>query len=126
MAVMVKTKKSELLIELEKSTVLVRQMLKSSCSIKDGMALMRKVKCSGLTFFHIAEEIFKNAMSCSYNSARVNIVFDVYFETSIKNIGRNRRCSGTISFKKNVGSHVALQWNTFLGLNHNKTKLVKF
>ena len=65
-------------------------------------------------------------MSCCYNSAQVDIVFDIYFEQSIKNIERNRRCSGTISFKKIVGSHVALQWNLFLGLNHNKTELVKF
>ena len=31
-----------------------------------------------------------------------------------------------MSFKKIVGSHVALQWNSFLGLNHDKTELVKF
>ena len=90
------------------------------------MALVRKVKCSGLTYFHIAEEIFKDAVSCCYNSDQVDIVFHMYFEQSIKNIERNRRCAGTISFKKIVGSHVALQWNSFLGLNHNKTELVKF
>ena len=89
------------------------------------MTLLRKVKFSGLTLFHIAEEIFKAAVPCSYNSGRVDIVFDVYLEQSIKNIERNRRCSGTISFKKNVGNHVALQWNLFLGLNHKKTELIK-
>ena len=101
MGVMVKTKKSDLLTELEKGAALVGQMPKSLCSIIDGMALVGKVKCSGLTFFHIAEDIFKAAMSCSYNSARVDIVFDVYFEQSIKNIERNQKYSGTISFKKN-------------------------
>ena len=65
-------------------------------------------------------------MSFSYNSAGVDTVFDVYFEQSIKNIERNRRCSDTISFKNIVGSHVAPQWNSYLDLNHNKTKLVKF
>ena len=64
------------------------------------MAFVRKVKRSGLTFFQIVEEIFKAAMSCSYNSARVDIVFDVYFEQSIKYIERNQRCSNTVSFKK--------------------------
>lgn len=59
MGVTVKTKKPDLLIELEKDTVLVGQMPKSSCSIIDGMALVKKVKCSGQTFFHIAEEVFK-------------------------------------------------------------------
>ena len=108
MGVMVKTKKSELLIELEKGTVLVGQMPKSSWSIKYGMALVRKVKCSGLIFFHIAEEIFKDEMSCCYSSARANIVFDVCFEKAMKNIERNRRCSCTKSFKKILQSHVAL------------------
>ena len=28
--------------------------------------------------------------------------------------------------RKIVGNHVALQWNSFLGLNHNKTQLIKF
>ena len=67
MRVMVKTKKSNLLIELEKDTVLLGKIPKSSCSIIDGMASVRKVKYSGLTFFHIAEKIFKAAMSCSFN-----------------------------------------------------------
>ena len=73
------------------------------------MALVRKVKCSDLTFFHTAEKVCKAATSCSYNSARVDIVFDVYFEQSIKNSERNRRYFGTVSFKKIVGSHVARQ-----------------
>ena len=89
MGVMVKTKKSVLLIEIEKGAMLVGQMPKSSWSIIDCMALVRKVKCPGLTFFHIAEEIFKAAMSCSYSSARADIVFDVHFEKSIKNIECN-------------------------------------
>ena len=91
-------------------------MPKSSCSIIDCMALVRKVKCSGLTFFHIAEEIFKAAMSCCYNSAQVDIVFDMYFEQSIKNIERNRRCPGTISFKKIVGTRFLVLTITKLNL----------
>ena len=27
--------------------------------------------------------------------------------------------------QKIVGSHVALQWNSFLGINYNKTELIK-
>ena len=79
---------------------------------------------TGLTFYHRAEGIFKIAISYSDNS--VDIVFDVYFEQSAKNIEKNWRYSGTVSFRKNVGSHVALQWNSFLDLNHNKTELVQF
>ena len=89
MEVMVKTKISDILTEVEKGTVLVGQMPKSSCSITDDMALVRKVKCSGITFLHIAEEILKAAMACSYNSAGVDTMFDLYFEQSINDIERN-------------------------------------
>lgn len=60
-------KKIDLLAEFEKYAVLVDQMLESSCSIMDRMASLRKMKFSGVTFFDVAEETFKTAISWSYN-----------------------------------------------------------
>ena len=56
-------KKIDLLAEFEKYAVLVDKMLESSCSIMDRMASLRKMKFSGVTFFDVAEETFKTAMS---------------------------------------------------------------
>ena len=62
MGTMIKTKKADLLPELEKSTTYVNSFPKSSCSIVDGMALVRKVERVGLTFDKAADEIFNAAL----------------------------------------------------------------
>jgi len=128
MGIMVKNKKSDLLAELEKDTVLVEKIPAASCSIIDGMALVRKVKCSGLTFSQVADVIFKAALLSSRASTRIDIVFDVYFDESIKNVERSRRCSENISvsFKKIIGNNIIRQWHSFLGEGNNKTELIKF
>ena len=56
-------KKIDLLAEFEKYAALVDQMPESSCSIMDRMTSLRKMKFSGVTFFDVAEETFKTAMS---------------------------------------------------------------
>ena len=126
MGTMIKTKKEDLLAELEEDTTYVNSFPKSSCSIFDGMVLVRKVKRFGLTFDKAADEIFNAALSSANRSTRIDIVFDIYKVESIKNVERNRRCSDTLSFKKIVGTNVIRQWNLFLGDNNNKNSLVHF
>ena len=92
MGTMIKTKKAGLLAELEKDTTYVNSFPKSSCSILDRMALVRKVKCVELTFDKAADEIFNAALSSANGSTRIDIVFDIYTDESIKNVERNRRC----------------------------------
>ena len=50
LGVMVKTRKVELLFELEKDVIYVDKIPRYSCSVIDGMALVRKIKGTGLTF----------------------------------------------------------------------------
>ena len=123
---MIKTKKADLLAELEKDTTYVNSFPKSSCTIVDGMALVQKVKCVGLTFDKAADEIFNAPLSSANGSTRIDVVFDINKDESIKNVERNRRCSDTLSFKKIVGTNVIRQWNSFLGDNNNKNSLVHF
>ena len=115
MGTMIKTKKADLVVELEKDTTYVNSFPNSSCSIVDGMALVRKVKCVGLTFDKAADEIFNAALSSANGSTRIDIVFNIYKDESIKYVERNRRCSDTLSFKKIVGINIIRQWNSFLG-----------
>ena len=126
MGMMVKTNKADLLAELKKGTVLVDCIPSNSCSIIDGMALVRKIRCTGLTFSQVADVLFKAAISSSKRSTRIDIVFDVYFEESIKGVERNRRCSNQLSFKTIIGNNVVRQWQSFLGGGNNKNELVKF
>ena len=126
MGTMIKTKKADLLAELEKDTTYFSSFLKSSCSIVDGMALVRKVKCVELTFDKAADEILNAALSSANGSTKIDIVFDIYKDESVKNVERNRRCSDTLSFKEIVGTSVIRQWNSFLGDSNNKNSLVHF
>ena len=126
MGTMIKTKKADLLAELEKDTTYVDSFPKSSGSMVDGMALVRKVKCVGLTFDKTADEIFNAALSSGNGPTKIDIVFDIYKDESIKNVERNRRCSDTLSFKEIAGTNVIRQWNSFLGDNKKKSPLFIF
>ena len=84
MGTMIKTKKTDLLVELEKDTTYVNSFSKSSCSIVDGMALVRKVKCVGLTFDIAADKLFNAAIESANGSTRIDIVFDICKDESIK------------------------------------------
>ena len=126
MGTMIKTKKADLLAELEKDTTYFSSFLKSSCSIVDRMALVRKEKCVELTFDKAADEILNAALSSANGSTKIDIVFDIYKDESVKNVERNRRCSDTLSFKEIVGTSVIRQWNSFLGDSNNKNSLVQF
>ena len=90
------------------------------------MALVWKVRCVGLTFDKAADEIFNGALSSANGSTRIDIVFDIFRDESIKNVERNRRCSDTLPFKKIVGTNVIRQWNSFLGDKDNKNSLAHF
>ena len=101
-------------------------MPRYSCSVIDGMALVRKIKGTGLTFNQLANDLLNTVFETGIESTRINVVFDVYKDYSIKNAERKRRCEDSLHFKKIIGSQTIRQWNTFLGNNTNKTELVKF
>ena len=83
------------------------------------MALVQKIKYTGMSFIQFAS-------CCCTESTRLDIVFDVYLDESIKNVDRHRRCSNTLSFKKIMENQTITQWNTSLGDNKNKMELIKF
>ena len=48
------------------------------------MALVRKVKCVGLTFDIAADKLFNAAIESANGSTRIDIVFDICKDESIK------------------------------------------
>ena len=121
LGLMLKTRKVELLFELEKDIIYVDKIPRHSCSVIDGMALVRKIKGTGLTFNQLANDLLNTVLSTGLESTHIDVVFDVYKDYSIKNAERKRRCEHRLT-----GSQTIRQWNTFLGNNTNKTELVKF
>lgn len=82
-----KTTKSTLAKELQKNVPEVESMQQSACII-DGMAMVQKVKGDLKTFADIADSVLTMALREGFSSARIDVVFDVYREISIKNIER--------------------------------------
>ncbi|XP_066917320.1 uncharacterized protein [Clytia hemisphaerica] len=85
-----KTTKSSLMHHLEKDVAPQQKVDKPFAAIIDGMALVRKVKPTGHTYQSYADHLLASAISSSGNASRVDIVFDVYRDKSIKNAERER------------------------------------
>ena len=92
-----------------------------TCTVIDGMALVRKIKTAGLTYEEFALKLLNTVLSSSSSSTRVDVVFDVYRQISIKNAER-----GSLEFKKIAGSQQIKQLRSFLSSVNNKTELIKF
>ena len=123
---LVKTNKSTLMHELEKGPTCVDITPAPVATIIDGMAMVRKMKNAGLTFTEFADQLLKFAVSSNSYSSRIDIVFDVYRKSSIKNAERNHRETGKLKFKKIIGCQVIKQWGSFLSCGENKAELIRF
>ena len=80
-----KTNKAQLGRELEKLVQKTAEILRPSVYVIDGMALVQKFKVSDqMTFAQIADAALSRVLQEGGNSRRINVVFDVYNEISIK------------------------------------------
>ena len=79
------------------------------------------------TFAELADTILKMILNEHPQSSRVDVVFYVYREVSIKNAERKKRNTvpGT-QFKNICAGHIIQQWRRFLGEDTNKTALISF
>ena len=123
---LVKTSKSTLIHKLEKGPTCVDVTLAPVATIIDGMAMARKIKNSGLTFTEFADQLLKFVVSSTSHSSRIDIVFDVYRKSSIKNAERNHQETGKLKFKKIIECQVIKQWGSFLSRGENKKELIRF
>ena len=122
-----KTNNSALEKELQKNATPAESFNEHSACIIDGMALVQKLKGNQKTF----EELANNALA--YNiieggrSKRIDVVFDVYREDSIKNPERaNRGAKKGMQFKNLAPGHKVQHWRKFLASSENKRSLIKF
>ena len=123
---LMKTSKSKIMHELEKGVTTVDSIFIPFVPIFDGMALVRMIKCTGLTYNEFADDLLKFVVARSSGSKCIDIVFDVYYKNSIKNAERGNRSSGKLQFKVIVGSSKIKQWGAFLSNGNNKAELIRF
>ena len=87
-----KTNKSQLAKKLENNILIAERYPTNASNIYDGMALLQRLKLpQGATFRVVAEKVFSTVTSS--NSNRIDVVFDVYRDVSIKNAERSKRSS---------------------------------
>ena len=122
-----KTSKAKLSQQLERRITVTEKYPENATSIFDGMAVLQKLKIpSGATFLVVAERVFE--LVTSTGSRRVDVVFDVYREVSIKNVERLKRVSTSdgVQYKNILPAYTVKSWNKLLSVTANKPEIVKF
>ncbi|KAJ8048475.1 hypothetical protein HOLleu_00804 [Holothuria leucospilota] len=98
--------------------------------IIDGMALLQQIKCSGITFGVLADQILRMLLSFarSNGSKFVHFVTDRYMNNSIKNAERVKRGSCGVELIKIYADEqsVPKQWKKFLSGGSNKEALIEY
>jgi len=122
-----KTNKAKLAKELEKNATPAETMPRPSACIIDGMGLVQKLSGNNKTFAELAKLALSKVLHDGAQSCRIDVVFDVYLEESIKNAERCNRGSGSgIQFKQIIPGHKIKQWRKFLDSSNNKSSLISF
>lgn len=122
-----KTNKAQLGKELEKLIEPTEVISKPSAYLIDGMALVQKMKVDYLTFGEIADKILSRVLREGDSSDRVDVVFDVYRDISIKSAEKEIRGeSDAITFKNLASGHKVRQFKNFSRNADTKTSLIRF
>ncbi|KAI8521965.1 hypothetical protein Bbelb_017190 [Branchiostoma belcheri] len=122
-----KTNKASLARELESRVLPAEEIPAPSTCLIDGMSIIQKINGNGITFTGIANATMAMVLKEGLNSHRIDVVFDVYRDQSIKNAERCKRGSSTaLQYKTITGGHKVTQWRKFLCSSTNKSSLIKF
>ena len=92
----------------------------------DGMALVRQVKNTKMTYSQFATVLLKKVLFIGRDSSRTDVVFDVYLDNSIKDVERNRRSCGELKLQQIIPDAEIKQWALLLSSNDNKNELIQF
>ena len=123
-----KTNKVKLAEQLETGVAPEVLFPENSTSIFDGMAILQKlIPPPRATFSVVAEKLF-NIFTINVCNICVNVVFDVYLDTSIKNAERLKRGSRSegVEYKNILPRYQVKSWSKLLAIPANKSEIVKF
>ena len=121
-----KTAKSSLLHKLEGTVSPLSSVSGEYTFIVDGMACVRQIKVAKMKYGQFAITLLRYIIGLAKTAERIDVVFDVYKDISIKDVERNRRSHGELKLSQIVSSADIKQWSQVLSSNENKNKLVSF
>ena len=109
-------------------TLVAETIPDQSACIVDAMSIIQKLDGNGKTFQDLAKSALKMVTrEGGDNSERVDVVFDVYRESSSKDTERVNRGAGSgVRSNNSSAGHRIKQWRSFLSEAHNKTMLIEF
>ena len=109
-----KTDKAKLLNDIAQNIPVVEVFTEKSACIVDGMSIVQKLDGNQKTFGDIAKTVLKIVIREGDKCDRVDVVFDVYREGSIKDAERVNRGSGSgVKFRSLATCHKVKQWRSF-------------
>lgn len=122
-----KTNKAALAKELQKSVPFADVIAQPSACMIDAMVLVQRLKQDHKTFAQVAESLLCLVLHEGSNSKRIDGIFDVYKENSIKNTEREKRGAEFGNEFRNIQSeHKVQQWKKFLLNPKNKKAFTEF
>ena len=92
-----KTNKALLAQALEKMSTPVESLAGNIATIVDAMSIVHKVKGNQKTFGELSKEIFSKILTELTERSRIDVVFDVYCNISIKNIERVENTESSVA-----------------------------
>ena len=92
------------------------------------MSVVLKTKRNHKIFQEVSETLFMKLLAEGNGSSRLDVIFDVYQEKSIKNAERKKRANTTTAqqYKNILATHKIKQWHHFLQSASNKANLSRF
>ena len=109
-----KTDKAKFMNDIAQNVPVVEVFTEKSTCIVDGMSIVQKLDGNQKTFGDIAKTVLKIVIRKGDKCDRVDVVFDVYREGSIKDAERVNRGSGSgVKFRSLATSHKVKQWRIF-------------
>ena len=117
-----KTSKAALLHKLEGKVHPVESIQGPHTLIADGMAYVQQTKVADKTFGDF--DLLQRILVIGVRATRIDVIFDDYRDSSIKNIERSRRSAGNLLFQSIVSSTAIKQWGLFLS-SGKKQKLAR-
>ena len=88
-----KTNKASLAKEILKDVPAADVIPQPSARIIDGMTMVQKIREDQKTFAEVADDILSMVLHEGTDSQRIDVVFNVYRDSSIKNVEREKRGS---------------------------------
>ena len=122
-----KTDKAKFMHDIAQNVPVVEVFTEKSACIEYGMSIVQKLDGNQKTFGDIAKTVLTIVIREGDQCDRVDVVFDVYREGSIKDAERVNRGSGSgVKFRSLATGHKVKQWRSFLPEAQNKTMLIEF